>query len=133
MSKVDKELSKLLTFLTPFGRLQFKHLRYGIYIASEVCQQDIDKIIEGCEGARNSQDYIIIWGSTLHQLDICTNQVLNRILKKSSVKVNKYKCVFGMNELILLGHKISGKGISPDPEKVKACLSQNLNKICNIP
>ena len=25
-----------------------------------------------------------------------------------------------MTELIFLGHKISGKGISPDPEKVKA-------------
>ena len=75
-------------------------------------------MIEGCEGARNSQDDIIIWGSTLTQLDIRTELVLNRI-RKSGLKLNKNKCVFGATELIFLGHKISEKGISPDPGKVK--------------
>ena len=37
--KVDEELSKLLTFSTPSGRLQFKHLPYGIHSASEVSQK----------------------------------------------------------------------------------------------
>ena len=36
------------------------------------------------------------------------------------LKVNKDQCVFGVTEVILLGHKISQKGISPDLEKVKA-------------
>ena len=117
--KVDEESSKLLTLSTLFGRLRFKRLPYGIHSASEVFQKDIEEIIEGCEGARNSQDDIIIWGSTLTQLDICTELVLNRI-RKSGLKLNKNKCGFGATELIFLGHKISEKGISPDPEKVKA-------------
>ena len=117
--KVDEESSKLLTFSTPFGRLRFKRLPYGIHSASEVFQKDFEEIIEGCEGARNSQDDIIIWGSTLTQLDSRTGLVLNRI-RKSGLKLNKNKCVFGATELIFLGHKISEKGISPDPEKVKA-------------
>ena len=117
--KVDEESSKLLTFSTPFGRLRFKRLPPGIHSASEVFQKDIEEIIEGCEGARNSQEDIIIWGSTLTQLDIRTELVLNRI-RKSGLKPNKNKCVFGATELIFLGHKISEKGISPDPEKVKA-------------
>ena len=116
--KVDEELSELLTFSTPFDRLQFKRLPYWIHSASQVFQKDIEEIIEGCEGARNSQDDIIIWGSTLTQLDIPTELVLNRI-RKSGLKLNKNKCVFGATELIFLGHKTSEKGISPDPEKVK--------------
>ena len=36
--EVDEESSKLLTFLTPFGRLQFKRLPYGIHSASEAFQ-----------------------------------------------------------------------------------------------
>ena len=67
----------------------------------------------------NSQDDIIIWGSTLTQLDIRTEEVLNKI-RKSGLKLNKNKCVFGATGLIFLGHKISEKGIPPDPEKVKA-------------
>ena len=76
-------------------------------------------MIEGCEGTRNSHNDIVIWGSTLTQLDIRTELVLNRI-RKSGLKLNKNKCAFGATELIFLGHKISEKGISPDPEKVKA-------------
>ena len=58
--KVNEESSKLLTFSTTFGRLQLQHLHYGIHSASEVFQQDIKEITQGCEGARNSQDDIII-------------------------------------------------------------------------
>ena len=45
--------------------------------------------------------------------------MLNRI-RKAGLKLNKDRCVFGATELILLGHKIWEKGISTDPEKVKA-------------
>ena len=76
-------------------------------------------MMKGCEGARNSREDCIMWGSTLNQLDIRTEQVLNRI-RKSGLKLNKGKCSFGATELIFLKHKISGEGISPDPEKVKA-------------
>ena len=42
--KVDEESSELLTFLTPFGRLRFKRLRYRIHSASEVFQQFIEEV-----------------------------------------------------------------------------------------
>ena len=102
-----------------YSYFPFERLPYRIHSTGEVFQQDIEEITEGCEGARNRRDDIIIWGSTLNQLEIRTEQVLNRI-SKSDLKLNKGKCSFGATELIFLGHKMSGKGISPDPEKVKA-------------
>ena len=75
-----------------------------------------------------------MWGSTLNQLGILIKQVLNRI-RKSGLKQNKDKCVFGATKLIFLGHKISGKEISPDLEKLgesKTCLFQNLSKIAYL-
>ena len=65
-----EELSKLLKFLIPFGIIRFKP--YVIHSASDVFQQDIDEIIERFEGARNSRGDIIIWESTLNQLNIHT-------------------------------------------------------------
>ena len=58
--KVDEELAKLLMFLRPFGRILFKLLPYGIHSAGEIFQQDLNKLIEGCEGGRNRKDDIII-------------------------------------------------------------------------
>ena len=57
--------------------------------------------------------------SSQNQLDIFTKLILNRI-RKPGLKSNKDKCVFGATELIFLWHKISGKRIPPNPEKVKA-------------
>ena len=76
--KVDEESSKLLTFATPFGRYKYKRLPFGIHSASEVFQQNVAEIIEECEGARNSQDDIIIWGSTKEELSDRTIKVLKK-------------------------------------------------------
>ena len=84
-------------------------------------------MMKGCEGARNSREDFTIWGSTLNQVDIRTEQVLNRI-RKSGFKLNKNKCAFGVTELIFLGHKISGKRIFPDPEKVRVIIDMPFPK-----
>ena len=42
-----------------------------------------------------------------------------RCIEKSSLKLNKDKCVFMAEEVKFLGHVLSGDGIRPDPEKVK--------------
>ena len=34
--------------------------------------------------------------------------------------LNRSKCVFSKKEVTFLGHRVSDKGIAPDPEKVKA-------------
>ena len=57
--KVDEESSNLLTFGTPFGRLWFKRLPYGIHSASEVFQKTVNFIICDIPGCSNSQDDII--------------------------------------------------------------------------
>ena len=80
-------------FLKPFTRLQFTLLPYWIISASEVFQQHIEKIIEGSEWERNTEDDIIMWVWTLKKLDIHTKQVLNRI-RTSGLKLKKDKCVF---------------------------------------
>ena len=100
--RVDDESSKLLTFATPFGRYRFKRLPYGIHSASEVFQLNVSEIIEDCEGAKNSQDDIIIWGTTIEQLHNRTKKVLQKI-RLSGLKLNKSKCIFNATDLTFLG------------------------------
>ena len=111
---------KLLTFATPFGQFCFKCLPYGILSASEIFQSNIFKIIEGLEGARNSQDDdIAVWGATLAEHNNCVHKVMTKI-RESGLKLTKSKCVFGVKSITFLGHKLSSTGISPDPQKFKA-------------
>lgn len=40
--------------------------------------------------------------------------------RKSNLKLNREKCVFGVKELTFVGDNISAEGIKPDETKVKA-------------
>ena len=41
-------------------------------------------------------------------------------IEKSGVTLKLAKCEFGCSSVKFLGHVVSGEGISPDPDKVKA-------------
>ena len=76
-------------------------------------------MLENIEGAANSQDDIIIWGETLHELQDRTIKVFKSI-RKQGLKLNKKKCRFNKSEVIFLGHRITGEGIFPEERKVEA-------------
>ena len=96
--KIDTESSKLLTSTTPFERFCFKRLPNGIFSASEIFQADISEIIKGLEGARNSQDDIIVWGETLAEHNNCVSKVMTKI-RECGLKSNKSKCILGPKAL----------------------------------
>ena len=62
--KVDDESADLLTFGTPFGRYRFERLPFGTHSASEVFRTEVASIIANLIRCINSQDDIIVWGTT---------------------------------------------------------------------
>jgi hypothetical protein len=115
----------LLTFGTPFGRYRFKRLPFGIHSASEVFQVEIASIIADIPGCANSQDDIIVWGTTKQEHDHRLRDVLTRI-RSSGLKLNQSKCVFAAESLTFLGHTLSADGVKPDLSKVEAIVNMPL-------
>ena len=54
-------------------------------------------MIEGYEEAQNSHDNIIIWGSTLNELNFRTENVLGKI-RKCGLELNKEKYIFDFTQ-----------------------------------
>lgn len=125
--KVDDESSDLLTFCTPFGRYRFKRLPFGIHSASEVFQAEVASIIENLPGCANSQDDIIVWGTTKEEHDSRLRNVLTRI-RTSGLKLNRRKCVIASTSLTFLCHTMSPDGVKPDPTKVESITQMPLPK-----
>lgn len=115
---LDEKSSKLCTFGTPMGRYRFKRLPFGIVTASEVFQERFKEIFN-LTGVEIYIDDILIHGKTKEEHDERLKKVLE-IAKKNNVKFNLEKCKFGLNEVVYLGYKFSGKGIMIDEEKIKA-------------
>ena len=121
---LDEESPYLLTLNTPFGRKRrkrFLRMPYGIHSASEICQVQIAEIIEGIKGTINSQDDIIIRGSTKKELIQRTMACLEAV-RASGLNLQREKCQFTLSEITFLGHTISARGIEPDFNKISAIL-----------
>ena len=122
--RVDEESSNLLAFGPPFGRYRFKRLPFGIH---SVFQAEIASIIADLPGFANSQDDIIVWGTSKEEHDRRLRNVLLRI-RNSGLKLNSSKCIFGTTSLTFLGHTLSADGITPDPTKVEAIVNMPIPK-----
>lgn len=117
--RLAEECRHLTTFLTPYGRFVFNRLPFGITSAPEVFQRSMSRILQGCEGVLCHMDDVLIFGANIEEHDKRVRAVLQRI-RSAGMSLNKEKCVFRVDEVKILGHVVSSKGISTGPEKIQA-------------
>lgn len=73
-------------------------------------------------------DDLVCFGRNIGQHNINLIDILER-LRKVNLKLNPQKCVFLKKELLYLGHVVSAKCVSPDPEKTRVI--KNYPRKCN--
>ena len=116
---LDTKSRELTTFITPFGRFQFRKMPFGISAAPEFFQRQMERILQGLPGVLCMMDDILVFGKNIKEHDQRLEKAMQR-LRDSGLTLNKGKCEFRKNSIRFLGHIISSKGIHADPEKVKA-------------
>ena len=115
--QLDEESTQLCTVATPFSRYSFKRLPYGINCAPEISHAKIQQLFESATGVKVFMDDIVVWGRTREEHDARLKRALATI-RRSGLKLNEKKCVFGVTELTYLGEKLTHQGIKPDPAKL---------------
>ncbi|XP_055588760.1 uncharacterized protein K02A2.6-like [Uranotaenia lowii] len=76
-------------------------------------------MLAGVEGVIVYIDDIVVAGQTRQQHDARLEEVLS-ILRDNNASLNKEKCMFGVEQLEILGYNVSAAGISPSEEKISA-------------
>jgi cleavage and polyadenylation specificity factor subunit 1 len=101
------------TITTPFGLFEYKRMPFGLRNAGPSFQRHVDRAIRDCQAAFAWVDDIVIC-SRNH-----VRQVL-QALQDNGLVIHVEKCVWGIQELEYLGHKISAAGVLPLPSHVAA-------------
>ena len=122
--RLDPACRKLTTFVTPWGRYCFKRMPFGISSAPEFFQRTMESILKGLDGVICLMDDVLVYAEDYVTHWRILQSVLCR-LESSGITLHKEKCEFGVKSIKFLGHIVSGKGIKPDPEKVKAIAEMN--------
>ena len=79
----------------------------------------IDYIMTGLRGVICYIDDVLVHSSDHEKHLMQLEKVLKR-LRKYGLKLNVKKTVFGADSITYLGYKLSGEGVSPGPDKLKA-------------
>ena len=103
---LSKESRKLTTFITPFGRFQFRKMPFGISAAPEFFPRQMTKILEGLEGVARMMDDILVYGRDEGEHEERL-QTVSQGLEKSGMTLNEDKCQFRVKEILFLGHLIN--------------------------
>ncbi|KAK1611305.1 hypothetical protein QYE76_034978 [Lolium multiflorum] len=109
------------TFTCPYGTYAYRHMPFGLCNAPATFQRCMSAIFHGfCESiVEVFMDDFSVYGNSFDNCLRNLDKVLQRC-EETNLVLNWEKCHFMVNEGIVLGHKISERGIEVDRAKVEA-------------
>ena len=122
---LDETSSKLTTFWTPFGRYRYLRMPFGVSLAPEEFERNLQEKLGDLEGIAVIRDDIIVMGfgetqeQAVHNHDENLLKLLERA-RKVNLRLNSRKMELKKSEVKFMGHIISEDGLKPDPAKVEA-------------
>ena len=119
--QLSDEARKKTAFSTGTGLWQFKVMPFGLCNAPATFECLMEQVLAGLPTtvALLYLDDILVPGRTFQQ-QIDNLQMVFQQLKEANLKLNPKKCALFHREVKYLGHVVSARGVSPDPDKVEA-------------
>ena len=105
--------------ITPFGLYEFLRMPFGLKNAAQAFQRLMDTVCSGLTGVFIYLDDILIASTDVEQHRRDLVSLFDR-LEEHGLVINQSKCVFGVQSIEFLGHKVSRDGITPLEKKVSA-------------
>lgn len=108
-------------FCTPFGLFEFNRMPFGLCNAPGTFQRLMERILgdQSFHSLLLYLDDVVIFSTSFQEHLRRLELVLDR-LRQHGLKLKLSKCHFFKSEVKYLGHVISAKGVSTDPDKISA-------------
>jgi hypothetical protein len=103
----------------PFGLFEYRRLPFGLRNASSMFQRHIDRAIEDMDAAFAFADDILV-ASVDHAAHQVHLRQLLAALQRYCLVINAEKCVWGVESIHFLGHRVLSLGVEPLPSHVAA-------------
>ena len=117
--ELTEDSADLCTFNTPFGRMRFNRMPFGISCASDVAQEMVNRHFGDLQNVLPIHDDLIVAGRDYDEHDKTLKEVFERA-RASNIKFNRKKIQYRVNQVKYMGELVGSNGFQPDPDKVKA-------------
>ena len=106
-------------FVSSFGKWEFKRCSFGVAQAPAYFQRLVNEVLSGLTFAFGYLDNILVFSPDMEtHLEHLRSLFVK--LREADLKLKEVKCNFLKKHIQYLGHIISGKGITPLPEKLES-------------
>ncbi|XP_062710595.1 uncharacterized protein K02A2.6-like [Aedes albopictus] len=117
--EISEQSRPITTFVTKNGLYRFKRLMFGISCAPEIFQKTMENILAGLEGIIVYLDDVVLFGATEKEHNERL-QALRERLDEYGILLNHDKCVYNVEEVVVLGHVLNKNGIRPTEHRMAA-------------
>ena len=117
---VDNKDREKTSFITKWGLYEYTRMPFGLCNAPSTFQRAMELILRGLQWATLLiyLDDVIVIGNGVDQSLDRLEQVFQRF-QSYGLKLKPSKCHLLQEEVLFLGHIVSGKGVGPNPALVK--------------
>ena len=105
------------TFVSSFGKWEFKRCPFGLAQAPAYFQRLVNEVLSGLTFAFGYLDDILVFSPDMES-HLEHLRILFERLQSTDLKLKDVKCNFLKKHIQYLGHIVSGEGITPLPEKL---------------
>ena len=105
-------------FISSFGKWEFKRCLFGLVQAPAYFQRLVNEVLSRLTFAFGYLDDILVYSPNM-EIHLEHLRSLFVKLREADLKLKEVKCNFLKKHIQYLGHIISGKGITPMPEKLE--------------
>ena len=109
-------------FVSSFSKWEFKRCPFGLAQAPAYFQRLVNEVLLGLTFAFGYLDDILVYSPDM-ETHLEHLRILFMKLREADLKLKEVKCNFLKKHIQYLGHIVSGKGITPVPEKL-ACIKE---------
>ncbi|UYV65698.1 hypothetical protein LAZ67_3005173, partial [Cordylochernes scorpioides] len=117
--RLSEEAKRVVNINTTKGLFAFKRLPYGVAVAPNKFQREMDNLFADMSGVACYIDDILVAGKDHRDHGQKLELVFKRLQEKG-LRLNKDKCKFAVNAVEYLGFKIDKKGLHPISSKIEA-------------
>ena len=110
--ELDEESRHMTTFITPWGRYQYRTLPQGFLAAGDAYTERYDRIIAEVEDKTKCVDDTILWKSNIREIFFHTCQYLT-LCSRNGIVFNQKKFCFAREEAEFAGFLISKDEVKP--------------------
>ena len=119
---LSEKLRPKSAFVSSFGKWEFKRCPFGLAQAPTYFQRLVNEVLSRLTFAFGYLDDILVYSPDMEtHLEHLRKLFIK--LREADLKLKEVKCNFLKKHIQYLGHIVSGKGITPMPEKL-ACIQE---------